>query len=381
MAKNVLIIGAGPAGLAAAEAAASAGASVTLCGAEPYAPYWRPRLTRCLAEPEPVEKLAIKKPEWYARSGVRLITGKTAASIDTQKKKVYWTDGGEATAYDALVLAAGSQPNLPQISGAERALALRTYDDAVKIREAALAAGRAAIIGGGLLGLETAWELNAAGVKSTLVERSQWLMPRQLNREGGLYLQRRLESSGVALSIGIDPSMLGELYQGACIIMAAGVRADLAALGGSGVAVNKGILVDGHMRASAGDVYACGDVAEYMGRSWGLLQVAQEQGRVAGANAAGGDAAYAETPPSPMLKAGDISVFSVGDISEGGGVVSLREENGAGYKCLMLKEDVLVGAVLIGDTKIGTKLKKAVGEKRILSGIVDIKDAIESLQP
>jgi nitrite reductase (NADH) large subunit len=258
----------------------------------------------------------------------------------------------------------GSSPNRPRIDGAENAIAFRSYDDTVKIREAALAEGRAAIIGGGLLGLDTAWELNAAGVKVSLIECSDWLLPRQLNREAGLYLRRRLESSGIGFVTGQDPSTLAEIYRVACIVMTAGVHADLKALIPGSVAVNRGIIVDGRMSTSMEGVYACGDAAEFMGQSLGLLAAAQEQGKVAGINAAGGDAVYMEMPPSPVLKVGSVSIFSVGDLSAGNGAASFSGETGNSYAYLTLRDGVLTGAMLVGDATVGMKLKKAVMEKR-----------------
>lgn len=378
MGRKVLIIGAGPAGLAATEAAAGMGANVTLRGAEQYPPYWRPRLTHFLAEPVPAEKLAMRKPEWYAEKGIELLTGKEAAAINLSSKTVSWKNGGE-TPWDTVVLAMGSSPNMPAIAGAAHALALRSYDDAVRVRETALRLGRAVIVGGGLLGLETAWELNAAGVKATLIERSPWLLPRQLNRAGGQYLEKRLASSGINLIIGRDPSTMQEYYQGACVVLCAGVQANLSLLKGTGIAVNRAIVVDDQMRTSEENIYACGDAAEYNGRSWGLIAVAQEQGKVAGTNAAGGDTAYADTPPSPMLKVGAHSVFSVGDVSEGEGVTMVDDENDDDYSCLMLRDDVLIGAVLVGNTAAGAKLKKAVGEHRSYKGMSSAAEIIASL--
>lgn len=376
---RVLIIGAGPAGLAAAGAAAAQGAAVMLCGDEPYLPYWRPRLTHCLAEPASAEALFIRKPQWYEQNGIAVQSGRRAVRVDAAARKVIWNDGGESH-WDALVLATGSVPNRPSIPGAEGALTLRTWDDAVEIRRAALAASRAVVVGGGLLGLETAWELNAAGVKATLVERSRWLLPRQLNREGGLYLQHRLESSGLGLIVGEDPSTLGELYRDACVVLAAGVRADTELAQDAGVACGaRGVTVDGRMRTNLPGVYACGDAAEYDGRCWGLQPVAEAQGRVAGANAAGGDEAYAETPPSPMLKIGRHAVFSVGDLSPSDDVRMLSEETGDGYACLMLREDRLVGAALVGNTSASMKLKKALRENRYFAGIKNIKELLQSL--
>jgi nitrite reductase (NADH) large subunit len=381
MKKKVLIIGAGPAGLAAAEAAAALGSSVTLAGAEPYPPYWRPRLTRCLSEPAPIESLYMRKPEWYAQRGIELITDHEAEHVDIEGKKVYWIKRGEApeTPFDALVAATGSAPARPQIRGAENALTFRTYEDAVRIREAALAAGRAVVIGGGLLGLETAWELNRAGVKTVIIERNRWLMPRQLDCGAGQYLQRRLEGSGLEFAIGRDPSDCADLYSGSCIVLAAGVRANLGALGGCALAVNRGIVVDGRMRTSADGIYACGDAAEFGGRCWGLLTVAQAQGKAAGANAAGGDSAYEETPPSPMLKVGAVSVFSVGSLAEDENTALLGGETGTGYVSLALRDGVLAGAALVGDTKDGMKLKKAVAENRRFEKAAGVEDILRSM--
>ena len=376
--RSVLIIGAGPAGLAAAEAAAAGGAEATLCGAEPYAPYWRPRLTRYLSEPSDAARLAIRKPEWYAERGILLLTGKTAERIDTAQKEVRFSDGS-ALPWHSLVLATGALPNRPNLPCRVPPLTLRCYDDAVIVRNEALKAGRAIVVGGGLLGLETAWEINAAGVSTAVIERAPWLMPRQLNQAAGLSLQRRLEASGMAIATAQDPEACPNVYDGACVILCAGVQADLTLVRGSAIATGRAIPVDDRMRTNARDVYACGDVAEFNGRNWGLIAVAQEQGRVAGANAAGHDAVYVEAPPSPMLRVGAHGVFSVGDVAEGEGIATLSEETDAGYGCLMLRDGALAGAVLVGDTKAGMKLKKAVAERKSLAGAGSFAEAIQQL--
>ncbi len=363
---QVLIIGAGPAGLAAADNAAAQGARVTLCGAEPYAPYWRPRLTHCLSEPEEATSLAIRKPEWFTGRGITLQTGKAAEHIDVERKIAHFTDGSELP-WDSLVLATGALPNRPNLPCKEPPMTLRSYDDAVRLRSSALAAGRAIVVGGGLLGLETAWELNTAGVKTSVIELAPWLMPRQLNQEAGQYLQHRLEAAGIEIMIGQDPQTCPGVYDGACVVLCAGVRADLSLVSGTAIAAARSIQVDEHMRTNVPGIFACGDAAEFNGRNWCLMTVAQEQGKVAGINAAGGNAAFTDTPPSPMLKVGALSVFSVGDITEGDGIVSLSEETDTGYGCLMLRNNLLVGAVLIGDTKTGMRLRKAISEKREFS--------------
>ncbi len=375
---QVLIIGAGPAGLAAADSAAAQGASVTLCGAEPYAPYWRPRLTHCLSEPTEAAALAIRKPEWFSSRGVTLLTGITAEQLDAERKTARFTDG-TVLMWDSLVLATGALPNRPNLPCKVPPITLRNFDDAVRLRSAALAVGRAIVVGGGLLGLETAWELNTAGVKTAVIELAPWLMPRQLNQAAGRYLQRRLEESGMEIMTGQDPQTCPGVYEGACVVLCAGVRADLSLVLGTAITAGRSILVDEHMRTNIPGIYACGDAAEFNGRNWCLMTVAQEQGKVAGANAAGGNITYVETPPSPMLKVGALNVLSVGDITEGDGIASLGEETDAGYGCLMIRDSMLVGAVLVGDTKAGMKLKKAVGEQIKVSGALNFSDVIHQL--
>ncbi len=373
--KRVLILGAGPAGVAAAEAAAARGAAVTLCGAEPYAPYFRPRLPRLLAEPLPAAALAIRKPEWFEKTGVTLRLNARAVAVDAAAQAVTFADGS-ALGYDALVLAVGAECFIPPVPGAEP-MALRSYDDAVDIRACALERRRAVVVGGGLLGLETAWELNNAGAQVTVIERLPWLLPRQLNREGGDYLQKQLEERGFTLHVGADPADFQPLYDGACVVVAAGIRPCVALAQAAGAACERAVVVDEHMATSLPGVFACGDAAQFQGRNWGLMPTAQEQGKVAGANAAGDSLSYVDAPPSPMLKVGTLGVFSTGDMS-GEGARALMDFDG-GYGCAMLREDVIVGAALVGNTSAAQKLRRAVAEGRAFPGAREFADILTAL--
>ena len=371
-----MILGAGPAGVAAAQAAAAGGAAVTLCGAEPYAPYFRPRLPRLLAEPAEAAALAIKKPDWFAANGVTLRVGLRATALDAAARRVTFADGSTLS-YDALVLATGAECFVPPVPGAQP-MALRSYDDAVAIRACALQTGRAVVVGGGLLGLETAWELNNAGVATTVIERLPWLLPRQLNREGGDYLQKQLEDRGFALHVGADPADFQDYYAGACVVVAAGIRPCTGLAQAAGAACERAVVVDERMATSLPGVFACGDAAQFQGRNWGLMPTAQEQGRVAGANAAGGNDRYVDAPPSPMLKIGGIlSVFSTGDVNAEGSRALMSFDSGFG--CAVLKDDVLVGAALVGSTAAAQKLRKAVAEGRAFSGVQDFAAVLAAL--
>lgn len=371
---DVLIIGAGPAGLAAAEAAAKGGAAVTLAGAEPYLPYWRPRLSQMLAQPQKPEDIAIKTGDWFAKNLIDFRPGHTAVHIDIKNKSVYFKNG-IVLKYRKLIVAAGSVSNIPPVRGVEKPYALRSYDDCAAIRKDALDKKRAAVIGGGLLGLETAYSLKEAGAEVLVSERNAYLLHRQLPKEGGDFLAFALKKHGIRFLFN-SGGELPEEWLNACVIIAAGVRPNTSFLQDTGISIGKGILADARMAANIPDVYACGDVAEFKGKCPGLIPVAFDQGKVAGINAAGGDAVYKEAPPSPMLKVGDLSVFSTGD--NAGGKV-LYEDAGESFKSVTLKEGVLTGGVLIGDIRLMAKLKKAVSEKRKFPDTAGLFEILEAL--
>ncbi|HBQ63976.1 MAG TPA: hypothetical protein DD727_03450 [Clostridiales bacterium] len=376
---QILILGAGMAGLYAAEAATAKGAQVLMAGEEPNPPYWRPRLPRLLAGMQPVERILVRSPQDLEAKQIRFVPGLKAAKILPGRHQVIWTDGS-ATRYDSLVLAMGASPFIPSMGDRRDVLALRTYADAVKIRERALSAGKALVAGGGLLGLETAWHLKEAGVNVLVVEKLPWLLPRQLPRDGGEFLRRRLEASGLTVRVGLDPAEVGPDFEDACVVAAAGIRPNTALAMEAGIACGRGITADDRMETRIPGIYVCGDAAEYNGRNWGLIPVAQEQGRIAGENAAGVTSRYAEKLPSPMLRVGDVSVFSMGMGSDDAESGHYSEESETGYRCIRAGRGQVTGAALIGDMTDRALLTRAVAEAAPVSeaGYAQILDSLRS---
>lgn len=371
---EVLVIGAGPAGLYAAEAA-SKSAKTVLAGSEKYLPYYRPRLSKILSGLVPPEELAIKKADWFTSRGIEFLPGLTAVKLEPQQKKVFWGDGS-FTEYGRLILAAGSHSFIPAIPGVERPFALRSYDDAAAIHEAAVKNGRAVVFGGGLLGLETAYNLREAGVEVTVIERNAWLLNRQLPKEGGEYIASFLEKDGIQLVFNADMEKQQERTRDTCVVIAAGVRPNMEFLQGSGIRTDKAVVVDAFMRTNVPDIFACGDIAEYNGKSPGLWPVAMEQGKAAGANAVGANLAYEEVLPSPLLKVGNLSVFSAGDNGSG---ATCSESSGDAFRSVTLKDNILVGGVLIGDISKMNKLKNAIGQKREFTDVKSPEDVFNNL--
>lgn len=365
--KNVLIIGAGPAGLAAAKAAASRGARVTLAGSEPLPPYWRPRLPDLIVSGGPAYGIYIITADSFEKAGITLLTGKEAAAADPAAHTVTWADSG-VSHYDSLVLACGSRPNKPEVPYADCVHTLRTYSDAAALRTECIKKRRAFILGGGVLGLETAYALAQLGCRVTVADISPYPLPRQLDSEGGLFLQALLAKAGITVRVSAKVNELRGDIDGACVIAAAGVTPNIEIARACGIKTGRGITVDSHMRTSAQDVYACGDAAEFGGAVPGLLPVARAQGETAGANAAddgsaenGGaefGAEYSPSLPSPMLRVAGITVLSVGSMS-GSGYTVYRKKQGAEYRAAAVCRGRLMGAAFIGDTSDGTAFRKA----------------------
>ena len=209
-----------------------------------------------------------------------------------------------------------------------------------------------------------------------MIERNEWLLSRQLPKEGGEYLASFLRQHDIALVLNANTNAQQEKTKDACVIMAAGVRPNTAFLQESGIKMDKAVLVDDHMKTNIADIYACGDVAQFNGKVLGLYPIAMEQGKVAGANAAGANATYTEIPPSPMLKIGDLSVFSAGDNLNGTVYFESGKET---FRSVSVKDHILIGGALIGDISKANKLKNAVLQGKQVFDAKTAGDVIDSL--
>lgn len=282
---DVVIIGAGPAGFNAAKAASQRGKKLLLAGAEPYLPYWRPRLPEVIATGQTPERILMSGKDWFSENGVEVQLSQKAVHVDAVQKTVQWDDG-TSTGYNALILSCGALPNRSSFPFEEEVFTLRSYQDAMEIRRRCTATKKAFIIGGGSLGLETAFALVKMGCR-VAVSVHDYPLSRQLDSKGGKFLNMTLEKSGITICCGDLANYKAEI-DGACVIAATGVHPDLALAEKSGIKVSRGILVDEKMQTSLEGIYACGDLAEYNGTVPGLMSIAVKQGEIAGINASGG---------------------------------------------------------------------------------------------
>jgi 3-phenylpropionate/trans-cinnamate dioxygenase ferredoxin reductase component len=313
---GVVIVGAGPAGLATARSYREAGGeqAVTIFGAEPHLPYNRPPLTKDLlrGESEPGE-LPIEDQDWYAANRVEVRTETTVEDLDPELHCLTLASG-ERVPYDACVLATGSEPARLPVPGADdpEVLTVRTVEDALALR----AHGpRVAVVGSGFIGCEAAASLAMRGADVTLITDEALPQATRLGPEVGGRLAGWLEEAGVELVVGAGVRRFergdggwslraGEVTIAAdTVLQAVGVAARTSVADQAGLRVEQGaVLADTHLRASAADVLVAGDVAFARNRAAGRrLRVehwgeALNQGEVAGQVLAGRDAEWATAP-------------------------------------------------------------------------------------
>ncbi|MHC4777147.1 MAG: NAD(P)/FAD-dependent oxidoreductase [Planctomycetota bacterium] len=377
MPNSYVIIGAGPAGVAAASAAREVDprGRILLLSGEGLPFYSRIRLPEYLGGKVEREKLVIRAPDWFEARSIELRLGTRAIAVDPDAGKVS-IDGGKPVAFDAALLATGARASVPPFPGRDLpgVITIRTVEDTEALRDAASGAERIVAIGGGVLGLEMAAALRSLGPAVTVVEVFPWLLPRQLDRAGGEVLQRLLEARGLDFRLDAKVASLegsgtvrcvrlasGEEIGTAGVLVSAGIVPETSLAAEAGIEVNRGIVIDDRGATSAEGIFAAGDCAEHGGRVYGIWPASEAQGKVAGTNMAGGDAHYGGTVMSHVLKVTGIDVFSMGEIDADGKHDSEVEKGDIAYRKLV-KDDsgALIGAVLVGDLTDRGKIAAAI---------------------
>jgi nitrite reductase (NADH) large subunit len=229
----------------------------------------------------------------------------------------------------------------------------------------AAARKRVVVIGGGLLGLEAAYGLAKAGAPVTLIHLMDRLMERQLDAPAAALLKSLVEKKGIEILLKADTArIVGERYvegvelkdgrtiDADAVIIAAGIRPNVALAKNAGIPVNRGIVVDDRMQTGISGIFALGECAEHRGICYGLVEPAYEQARILAQHLAGRNVAYQGSVVATNLKVSGVSVFSAGDFlgSDGSEAVVLSDRTRGTYKKLVISDGRLTGAVLVGET-------------------------------
>ncbi|KYH32742.1 NAD(P)/FAD-dependent oxidoreductase [Neomoorella mulderi] len=368
-----LIIGNSAAGVAAARAVrrADPAGEITIAGDEPYPYYARVLTSYYLGGLVPRERLWLAGEEWYSEQRIQLITGRRATAIDIQRRLVTLDDGAELY-YDRLLVATGAAPQQIDVPGSNLpgVFTLRTLDDAAAIRKFARPGGQAVVAGGGLVGLKAAEGLHARGLKVRLIVSSGRLLSQALDDTGAELVRRAMAAAGFTIHLREDVIALeghekvtgvvlrsGAAVPADVVVVGKGVRPNVDFLQGSGIEVDRGVLVDDYLATSIPGIYAAGDVAQAYDRAWQNRRLnaiwgnAVEQGRLAGLNMAGHQTAYRGGIGQNSLVVSGLGVISGGIVNppgEGYEVVTSLDEKRSCYRKAVLRGRRLVGMVAVG---------------------------------
>ncbi len=372
---RVIIIGNGVAGITAAETVRknNSECEILILSADKFPYYSRPRLIEYLGGKISVRQLIIHGNEWYEGKNIKIKICALVKKIDCKNNTITTAEGLELN-YDYLVIASGAVPFVPDFPGtdAEGVFTLRSIEDADAIMTYAKGKKKAAILGGGLLGIEAAISMISLVNEVTVIETFDRLLQRQLDAEGAQMLKNMLEAKGLKFLIGKKTEKIIKKENGLGLIfkdgteldtevmlVSAGIRPAVTLAKEAGLEVNKGIVVDDFMRTAIANVFACGDVAEHKGKLYGIWPVAKDQGYFCGTNVTGQGVSYPGSFVSTRLKVAGIEVASLGNIEEEDGVeiITKKDEPAGIYKKLFLKENKLIGAILLGDAAAGAKLQ------------------------
>ena len=389
--EHLVVIGNGMAGMRTVEELLKHEAGqryrITVFGAEPHVNYNRIMLSSVLAGDKSVDEIIINSREWYDDNGIRLFAGDAVAAID-REAKIVTAASGLSVRYDRLLMATGSRPLAPPIPGLglPGVCAFRDIADVDKMLAAARAHKRAAVIGGGLLGLEAAWGLKQRGMSVALVHLMPTLMERQLDAAAGQLLQRDLDRRGIAFFtngqteeiLGVERAEGVQLADGRSIpadlvVLAIGIRPNIDLARAAGIEVNRGIVVFDDMRTSDPEIFAVGECVEHRGQVFGLVAPLWDQAKVCAAQLAGIESAvFASQALSTSLKITGVDVFSAGALMAADAdddEITLRDDSRGLYKKIVLRDGKLVGVVLYGDVADGQWYLQLIRSKADVSGL------------
>ncbi|MEC1541105.1 NADPH-nitrite reductase [Bacillus subtilis] len=374
--KQLVLVGNGMAGVRAIEEILSVAKDefqITIFGAEPHPNYNRILLSKVLQGDTDIKDITLNDWDWYEENNIQLYTNETVIKVDTENKTVI-TDADRIQPYDELILATGSVPFILPIPGADKkgVTAFRDIKDTDTMLAASKQYKKAAVIGGGLLGLEAARGLLNLGMDVSVIHLAPFLMERQLDATAGRLLQNELEKQGMTFLLEKQTEEIvgddrveglrfkdGTSIEADLVVMAVGIRPNTTLGAESGIPVNRGIIVNDYMQTEIPHIYAVGECAEHRGIAYGLVAPLYEQAKVLAKHICGIETKpYEGSVLSTQLKVSGVEVFSAGDFneSEEKKAIKVFDEQDGIYKKIVLRGNQIVGAVLFGDSSEGNRL-------------------------
>ncbi|GIM28284.1 oxidoreductase [Clostridium polyendosporum] len=393
--ETFVIIGNGAAGFYAAKSIRERNSKclIKIISEEEVRSYFRPMLSDLLSDNIKDDKFYITSKKWYDENNIKQILGTIVKLIDTKDKKIILSNNEEIN-YDKLILANGSYNFIPSIKVSSNSdndiselnsfnyksvngvFTIKNLNDAYEIKKAIKISKNVVVVGGGLLGLEAAYELNKLGPKITVVEHFPRLLPRQLDEEGSQIFKNIISNSGIEIILEEiceeviikNNKVVGvklkndKVLDCDLLLFSAGIRSNIELPKIAGIECDKGVVVNSKMETNIKDIFACGDVAELDGVIFGNWPAAIEMGKVAGANAASDEAYFKNFVSSTIFSVMGTHIFSAGiiDFSDSSlEQITSKDILNNKYIKLFFKDNKIVAGILIGNISKSTIIIKA----------------------
>lgn len=379
MKEKLILIGNGMAGIRTLEEILKRNPDrfeITVFGKEPHPNYNRILLSSVLQGDTGVSDIVLNDYDWYKNNNITLYVGDPVVEIDTKNQVVY-SEGGISSSYDHLIFATGSNPFMLPLPGADKkdVMAFRDIKDCEKMIEASKKYKKAAVIGGGLLGLEAARGLLNLDMEVDVIHLADHLMERQLDEPAARMLKEELVSQGMRFHMGKQTERIlgkenveglrfkdGQVLDADIVVMAVGIKPNIDLAQKTKLETNRAIVINDYMETSAKNVYAVGECAEHRGIAYGLVAPLYEQGKVLAEHLCDKERklkpGYQGSLVYTQLKVSGVDVFSAGQFQdqEGYRAIRVHDEFDGIYKKVVVKDNKVVGAVLFGDTSDSPRL-------------------------
>jgi nitrite reductase (NADH) large subunit len=369
-----LIIGSGAAGISAVKEILKnrdENDQITVITKEDYPLYYRPRLIEYLSGEVDEEEIIINDKEWFENNDINLKLSEEVTEVDFENKKVI--SEKSTYSYDKLLLANGAHSFKPPIKGVNKknVFTLRDLSDAKKITNICENAEKAVVVGGGLLGVESASNIKKSGLDVTVVERTEWCLNKQLDEKGGKLLIEILEREK-GLNFIVDATTEeflgndkveavlmgnGDKLNTDLVLLSTGVRSNIELFKDTELEIKRAVNVNEYMETNLEDVYAAGDVAEYNGIFYGIWPPSMKMGQTAGKNMSGEKQEFPGVVSSHTLKVAGVNVVSAGNLDPDNELDHEIVEKERGYKRVIRdKEGKAVGLIIVGQFEDQDKL-------------------------
>jgi nitrite reductase (NADH) large subunit len=337
------------------------------------------------------DKLFLKDKDFYDKKHIKLVLDKKIMGIDTEKNIIIGEDGW-SMAYDKLLIATGGRPFIPPIDGIDKVefFTINSIEDADRIKGCAQTGGRAIVLGSGLTGIEMSIALSNLGMHVTMLEMGDRILPMQLDNDASNIMETQLKKLGISTMLkntihkvyitdeGIKRTELmdGQQLEFDLLLLAIGTRPDLSIIEGTSIKHNRGILVNEYMETSIKNIYAAGDIAEIKSdKNEGYVSSyiwpnAMAQGRCAASNMAGNHESFDGAAFQNVVQIRNMDFYSMGLIKpndDGYDILINYDKNNGIYKKIVIKDNAILGMVMLGDTLHTTEISNIIKNNRQVS--------------